>query len=509
MASCVDQSAPRSTRDLVGNRRQITALQTYFAKYRDPKYQHKFVFIYGPPGCGKTTCARLCAIEAKYSPAEINASSSRSSTSLREYVQPLMTVRNPIFSRPNAVICDEVDGMDATTDRGALATLSSMLKKHQCEKPCTPFVMIANEYTKNLRQMLRPFGPKCLLLSFDAISDSDIKNYITKIGVQPQEQLITASHGDMRKAITSHFTWMGAPQEFLASVRDMMTLDQSVDSATEAFRKLVNPIGLSLETRLDQYFFDPFNMPTIVQENVFGAWDTRPGRPYSYVSALWPPSWFTGSKSTALLDRMCDIADSMSDGDLVDAAIRGRQHFELQPIHGILSCVRPCHQVRRLHGGGGARHVLEEGIFLQDTFRLMQCITQRQANFRHLQLCVREGFHSCDNYMQYLGLASALQRNEFEHLAGNLSAIVQYLQERGWDKQILEAIFHTAVLRDTTPASPMPWLHRVTIDAKFLSQIEKALEPKKHVRETTKAAPLEAKVQRDLFDWNAKRRKVT
>src|SRR5581483_11528440 len=100
-ASALQQLRPQSLRDIVG---QEAAIKALLAKISSPYPQH--VILYGPPGVGKTTVARLALEVAKarpYTPFAKNAPFVEASGSTlrwdpRETINPLLgSVHDPIY----------------------------------------------------------------------------------------------------------------------------------------------------------------------------------------------------------------------------------------------------------------------------------------------------------------------------------------------------------------------------------------------------------------------------
>ncbi len=56
--------------------------------------------------------------------------------------------------------------------------------------------------------------------------------------------------------------------------------------------------------------------------------------------------YFIGDQSLVELDRVALAMESISASDLIGRAIMAEQHFELMPLHAIMSTVRPAALVR-------------------------------------------------------------------------------------------------------------------------------------------------------------------
>lgn len=99
----------------------------------------------------------------------------------------------------------------------------------------------------------------------------------------------------------------------------------------------------TLNDKIELYFNDHEFSYLMVQENYL---KTNPARANS----------FNGREKVYRLLELADsAAESISDGDLVDALIHGpQQQWSLMPVHGMFSTVRPSSY---MYGGyGGAHH---------------------------------------------------------------------------------------------------------------------------------------------------------
>ena len=96
----------------------------HFGEGENKRQQRKILLVTGPPGLGKTTLAHVCAKQAGYEVAEINASDERSRDVVKGRIRDIMgtenvkgvntkeqgqTVRKA--ARPVCVVVDEVDGV--------------------------------------------------------------------------------------------------------------------------------------------------------------------------------------------------------------------------------------------------------------------------------------------------------------------------------------------------------------------------------------------------------------
>lgn len=139
---------PTTATNLLGNAANVTNIKQWLQNYGkgtsagdtskkskksdEPK---KSIVISGPPGIGKTTCAKIACKECGYETIELNASDARSKNTLKETVEEMINNRSisqyfgtaEVKKRNICLIMDEVDGM-SSGDRGGVAELVQMIK---------------------------------------------------------------------------------------------------------------------------------------------------------------------------------------------------------------------------------------------------------------------------------------------------------------------------------------------------------------------------------------------
>lgn len=135
------------------------------------------LFLYGPPGIGKTTLARAALENAGYRVVEWNASQHRHKAAVEESLVPLLKSRNVAdFFRPEGprnlgIILDEIDGM-SVGDKGGLTELVRILKEYNGENA---IVCISNEW---MEKKFQQFQKICASYAVAAPTRADVERLL-------------------------------------------------------------------------------------------------------------------------------------------------------------------------------------------------------------------------------------------------------------------------------------------------------------------------------------------
>ncbi|CAN2388507.1 protein-DNA loading ATPase activity [Pristimantis euphronides] len=307
---------------------------------KDDGSSFKAALLSGPPGIGKTTTAVLVCEELGYSYVELNASDTRSKNSMKEVVAESLnntsikgfySGTSKFVNAKHVLIMDEVDGMAGNEDRGGVQELIALIKGSKI-----PIICMCNDRN---HPKIRSLANYCFDLRFQRPRVEQIKGAMMSVAfkeglkIPPPaiNEIILGANQDIRQVLHNLCMWCASSKS--------LTYDEAKSSANNAKKDIkMGPFDvvrkvfasgeetahMTLIDKSDLFFHDYSMAPLFVQEN------------YVHVK----PAAAAGNvkKHLWLLSK---AADSISDGDLVDRAIRSKQVWSLLPTQAVYASVIP------------------------------------------------------------------------------------------------------------------------------------------------------------------------
>uniref|UniRef100_A0A665WMT2 Replication factor C subunit 1 n=1 Tax=Echeneis naucrates TaxID=173247 RepID=A0A665WMT2_ECHNA len=311
-----------------------------FGGGKDDGSGFKAALLSGPPGVGKTTTAVLVCEELGFSFVEMNASCTRSKTSLKEVVAESLnntSIENfykgtsQTVTSKHVLIMDEVDGMAGNEDRGGIQEMIGLIRSSKI-----PIICMCNDRN---HPKIRSLANYCFDLRFQRPRVEQIKGAMMSIAfkegikIPPPalNEIILASNQDVRQVIHNLSMWSAKDKVMTyescksdaARARKDMKLGP-FDVCRKVFVSGEGTTHMSLIDKSDLFFHDYSLAPLFVQEN------------YPHVR----PAAASGDLKSHLV-LLSKTADSISDGDLVDRRIRSGQNWSLLPTQAIYASVLP------------------------------------------------------------------------------------------------------------------------------------------------------------------------
>lgn len=410
MSIWVDKYKPKSTNEILGQRQNIARIKTWLKNFEASRSPP--LFIYGPPGIGKTTAAHLCCKECGYSTVEFNASDQRNKNIIKEVISTISsTSRLNFFGRASetkdAIILDEVDGMAGNEDRGGIAQLILEIKKTK-----KPMIFICND---GQHQKLRSLKDKCENIEFRRPEVETIRQLVSKIAGAESlkvdkidvKSLAESSDFDLRQIVNSLSLFKDGDSTQISKTTRL--------NAFEATRKVLTASGKrSIESRFDCFFADYNIMPLFMFENY------AKNRPVK------------GDH----LQAVSRAADCFCLSDLADKEIRTNQNWSLLNTQGLLSTVIPSRLVESQQPGRA-----DFPQFLGKLSNANKRLRLTQELNAHMCLSVRGGLDA--DYLDAFRerLSAPLMAKE---KLGGIDAVIDFMHDYSLLKDDLNSIMELA-----------------------------------------------------------------
>lgn len=293
------------------------------------------VFMYGPPGIGKTTLAYHILQSEGYDVVELNASHFRTKQMLQRLVHPIletMNVRDMSCkktgkpSRTIAILMDEIDGM-SSGEKGGLKEIVDILRAHVGPQP---IICISNE---SAEKRYLPLKKLCLNIPLTSVPDASLSEYIKtfKAGVSDEEiaAMVDLHSFDLRKI----------KQTMQLSLIDNRSITS--DTIPDIVKLFFNvPIPSQFKTTLPNT--DENMVGLHVHENILPFLAVRGGAPGAGMTGEIPTS------DTDKINMYSELLDKVGKADTIDFYTFNYQQWALFPTSMILKLHHPNNILRSL-----------------------------------------------------------------------------------------------------------------------------------------------------------------
>lgn len=191
---------PKSLSEVIGNEEAKSKILEWINSWRRGIPEKKALFIYGPPGVGKTVTVEVLANDLNMELVMSDASVYRTGESVKRFAGRASQFSS-LFGQSRIIVFDEVDGLTGSADSGGLAAIIDVI-----ENTRTPIILIANDAFDPKFVQLRKL---CLIVEFKRLSVTEVSRHLARIcakeGIIADEKALRfiaeRSSGDVRSAI--------------------------------------------------------------------------------------------------------------------------------------------------------------------------------------------------------------------------------------------------------------------------------------------------------------------
>lgn len=191
---------PKTLSEVVGNKEAKQRIVEWVHEWDSGIPKKRALFIYGPPGVGKTVSVEALAHDLNRELVESNASDYRTAEAVQRFAGRA-SEHATLTGKKRLILFDELDGITGSADHGGVHVITEIAKTTKC-----PLILTANSAYDPRFTNLRNY---CLLVEFKKLAKSEIVRYLKGIclheGIEAEEEAISfiaeRTGGDMRSAM--------------------------------------------------------------------------------------------------------------------------------------------------------------------------------------------------------------------------------------------------------------------------------------------------------------------
>lgn len=345
---------PKIIEDLLITNENLSKVHIWikgFIKKKDPNISN-CLFLYGPPGCGKTSLAYIILNKYKYDIIELNASELRNKKNIKDQFEDILQKKNILSmfqqtKKENAIIMDEIDGL-TTGERGTLNELIKIMfpKKNEIKanpskfryKKFNPFICISNSLDKKINEIKRKSvfievkNPSNLQMEKIAknILNKEKKKYDTQI----IKDVVSKSQSDIRRMLTL-LEYLFNYKDFNFSYKKLKNLLDKLDNKIkdETTYNLIPQFSVNYDfDKIMEYFFNKNLSSMIVYENFINLINNK----------------HKSESDDKKFSEILEIYKHFSDSDNIEYTIHMNQNWDLYTYYCLYTCIIPLFKISEL-----------------------------------------------------------------------------------------------------------------------------------------------------------------
>lgn len=311
-----------------------------FSKKKGDDSQHSCLMVTGEHGVGKTCTVLAVLNNLGYTVQTIDLSKLGSNKMILENVHKVTTGSN-IFNKLNgdenvkkAIVLDEIESANSPVEKSYITTL---LKSNE-ENWFFPIIFISSGKHSHLNSTLKANSNNVL---FTVPSRNELMTLLSKIGSKEKMKfenidtgyaIVDHAQGDFRRLVSIlQDLKTKFPKVMITSdnIIEYSSLSKRKDTNVEIFKAVVQMMikYKGVDECLKMYDKEKVILPLVMHQN--------------YIKTI-VQNHFKGEKQFSLIN---DIAKSIAFGDLVENYIYSDQNWDMQEVHGFLTCVEPAHKI--------------------------------------------------------------------------------------------------------------------------------------------------------------------
>jgi replication factor C large subunit len=191
---------PKTLTEVVENEDSKKKILQWVHSWEKKTPKKRALFLYGPPGIGKTVSVETLANDLDMELVQSNASDYRTADAVERFAGRASQY-GTLSGRKRLILFDELDGITGSADRGGLRVITQIVKKTGF-----PIVLIASNAYDPRFSTLRKY---CQLIEFKKPSRTQVQKHLSNIcsheGIEAEDDALKLiairTGGDVRSAI--------------------------------------------------------------------------------------------------------------------------------------------------------------------------------------------------------------------------------------------------------------------------------------------------------------------